>query len=282
MKALFILLLASAIFGTAGYFAYELFVRPEVDLQRERAAPPTPVPADPTLPELKKALALKDQGQLLEARRALDDFLERYPESSAIEQARDAFGAVNVRILLSPLPAPEKQLYVVKRGDSITRVAARTKATGEFIMKANNLANYRLQIGQKLYTSPTNFSLAIHRKRAKVTVLNDGRFFAQYPVLEWPAALDPAKTAKVAKQTGKVLDKIAWLDGARVSFSDQGFADASHWINLSSPRTTLYAQPPEGADPKAVSKPPSGIAISPEAAADLAAMLRRGDPVTLE
>ena len=282
VKALFILLLACAIFGTAGYFTYELFVRPTVELQRERAAPPTPVPADPTLPELKKLLVLKDKGQLLEARKALGDFLDRYPESTVLEEARAALGDVNTRIFLSALPAPEKQLYVVRSGDSIIRVAARTKSTGELIMRANNLADYKLQIGQKIYTSPANFSLVISRKHSKITVFNDGRFFKQYPVLKWPATLQQPKKNAPAKQAGKVLDKIAWLDGARVTYTAKGFADASHWINLSIPHCTLYGEAPEGADPKTVSKPPTGIAISPEAASELAAMLRRGDPVTLE
>jgi LysM repeat protein len=282
VKALFILLLACAIFGTAGYFTYELFVKPKVELQREKDAPPTPSPADPTLPELKKCLALKEKGQLIEARHALEDFLDRFPESSGLEQAREALGEVNTRIFLSPVPAPEKQIYIVKSGDVLNRVANRTKTTAELLMKANNLQGTMLRIGQKLYTSPANFSLVISRKRSKITLLNDGRFFKQYPVRQWPLALQQTKKGPVAKQAGKVLEKIAWLDGNRVIFSDKGYADATHWINLSIPHCTLYSEPPAGADPKTVSKPPSGIAISPEAAAELAAMLSRGNPVTLE
>lgn len=282
MKALVILILACAIFGTAGYFTYELIFRPKIELQREKDAPPTPPPADPTLPELKKALTLKEKDQLIEARRALEDFLERFPESTGLDQAREALGDVNTRIFLSPIPAPEKQLYVVKSGDVLNRVAGRTKTTAELIMKANNLQGTMLRIGQKLYTSPANFSLVISRKHSKITVFNDGKFFKQYPVRQWPAALQQQKKGPAPKQAGKVLEKIAWLDGNRVIFSDKGYADASHWINISIGHCTLYSEPPAGADPKTVSKPPSGIAISPEAAAELAAMLSRGDPVTLE
>lgn len=282
MKALFILLLACAIFGTAGYFTYELFVKPQVALQREREAPPTPRPEDPTIPELRKCLALKEKGQLLEARKALDDFIDRYPESTKLDEARDALSEVNTRIFLSPISAPEKQLYVVKSGDVLNRVATRTKSTAELLTKANNLQGTMLRIGQKLYVSPASFSLVISRKRSKVTVLNEGRFFAQYAVRQWPSQLQAAKKGGASKQTGKVLDKIAWLDGERVIYSDKGYANATHWINISIPHCTLYGEPPEGADPKTVSKPSSGIAISPQGAAELGVMLRRGNPVTLE
>jgi LysM repeat protein len=282
VKALFILLLACAIFGTAGYFTYELFVRPKIALEEEKKLPPTPAPPDPTLPDLKKALALKEKNQLVEARRALEEFLERFPESSGIEQARDALGEVNSRIFLSPVPAPDKQVYIVKSGDVLDRVARRTKTTSELIAKANNLEKTMLRIDQKLYIPVANFSLVISRKHSRITLLNDGRFFKQYPVRQWPPALQQPKKGPVAKQAGKVLDKIAWLDGTRVIFSDPGYADASHWINISIGHCTLYGEPPADADPKSVSKPPSGIAIAPEAAAELAAMLRRGDPAILE
>lgn len=283
MKALFILILACAIFGTAGYFTYELFVHPQIELQRERTAPATPAPADPTLPDLNKALALKEKAQLLEARHALEDFLERFPESTALDQAREALGDVNTRIFLSPVPAPEKQLYIVKSGDVLNRVAGRTKTTAELLVKANDLQGTMLRIGQKLYVPPANFSLVISRKHSKVTVLNDGRFFKQYAIREWPPAIANAKkTGAFAKQGGKVMDKIAWLDGNRVIFSDKGYAQATHWINISIPHCTLYSEAPAGADSKTASKPPSGIAIAPQAAAELAAMLSRGNPVTLE
>ncbi|MEA3209298.1 MAG: hypothetical protein QOE70_2355, partial [Chthoniobacter sp.] len=89
MKVIVILLLACLVFGTAGYFTYDLFVKPQVELKREKEAPATPPPPDPTLPELEKCLELRDKGQLVEARKALEDFIERFAESSKIEEAKN-------------------------------------------------------------------------------------------------------------------------------------------------------------------------------------------------
>lgn len=283
MKALIVILLACVIFGASGYFAYDLFIKPQVELKREKEAPPTPAPPDTTVPEFNKAVALKLQGKLPEARKALQEFIDNYPQSTKLDAARDELGDVNTRIFLSPIQTPEKAVYLVKSGDVITRVARQNKSTPELIMKANGLTGSMLRIGQKLLVPPANFSLVISRKQNKVIVNNEGRFFKQYPILKLPPGLPPYKRgAPIDRKVGKVNEKIAWYGGSRVIFTDKGYAQATHWISISIPHCTLYAEPPAGTDPTKVMKPPSGIAIPAQATAELGALLVRGNPVTLE
>lgn len=283
MKAIIIILFACAIFGVSGYFAYELFIKPGVELQREKEAPATPAPPDITVPEFEKCVLLKRQGKLVEARKALQDFIDNHPESTKLEDARNEFGNVNSRIFLSPIQTPEKAVYIVKSGDVITRVAKQNKSTPELIMKANALNGIMLRIGQKLLLPPANFSIIISRKQNKVIINNDGRFFKQYPILKWPPQIPPYKKGVIfPKQTGKVIEKIAWHDGSRVIFTDKGYESATHWIAITIKHCTLYAEAPPNADPNKTSKPPSGIVLAPQATAELGAMLVRGNPVTLE
>jgi LysM repeat protein len=280
LKSFFLLLLAAAIFLGAWYYTDKLFVAPERALKEEKLAPPLPPPPDESLPELAKALASKQAEKWLEARTALETFVEQWPDSTKIEEARDALGEVNARILFTPVPAPEKQLYVVRSGDVLTRVAARTKSTPELIMRANNLSTINLRIDQKLSVPATDFSVHISRKRNLVTLSNGARYFRQYAIRSWPAQA-PGKrgsTGLPAKLTGKVVGKLSWADGQLVNFTEKGYATASHWIQLSLGSYTLHADSP---DPKA-HKPPSGVALAPEALPDLAAVLRKGDPVTIE
>ncbi len=283
MKVLIVLLFACVIFGVSGYFAYDLFIKPQVELKREREAPATPAPPDSTVPEFNKCVALKLQGKLPEARKALQEFIDNHPESTKLDEARNELGNVNTRIFLSPIQTPEKAVYIVKSGDVITRVARQNKSTPELIMKANALTGSMLRIGQKLLVPPANFSLVISRKQNKVIVNNDGRFFKQYPILKWPDTLPaPKKGAPPEKKVGKVIEKIAWYEGSRVIFTDKGYPSATHWISVTIPHCTLYGEPLPNGDPKKVSKPPSGIALPPQATAELGAMLVRGNPVTLE
>ena len=280
MKALVILLLACAIFSGAAYFTYELYIKPDKMLREEKLLPPEPPPPDPTLPEFDKAVKVVKSGKLVESRTALEFFIEHFPESTKLDEARDLLGDVNIKIMFSPVPSPEKQLYIVRSGDVLNRVAAKTKSTAELIMRSNNLNGTMLRIEQKLWVPPTEFSMTISRKRNKVVLFRDNKFFKQYPIRSWPALAKKATTGPQPKLTARVTERIAWFEGQRVIFTDKGYAQASHWIALSLPSYTLYGEP--AADDAKAQKPPAGIALAPEAAAELAAMLSKNDPVSIE
>lgn len=284
MKALIILVLAIAVFGTAGYFTHRLFILPEQALREEKLQPPPPPPPDTTIPIYAKCLTLHKNGKVLQARDALYDFVEHYPHSTKLEEAKDLLGEINTQIYLTPFPAPEKEEYLVQRGDVINRVANKMKTTGELIMRANNMQGTMLRIGQKLSVAPVDFSVVISRKQEKVILLDKGRFFKHYPILSWPPGLakkmEAGKPApNLPKQAGKVTEKFAWHNGTRISFADKEYAQSTHWIQINIAHCTLHSE----ADPKAEGRPPGGgIVLSPQALDELAALLRKGNPVTLE
>jgi LysM repeat protein len=280
-KTLFLLLLTAAIFGSAWYSIDRLFLAPKKQLKAEKEQPPPPPPPDESLPELEKCLAIKKQDKWIEARKALEGFLEQHPDSTRLEEARDALGEVNARILLTPVPAPEKQIYVVRSGDVITRVATRTKSTPELIMRANNLTGYMLRIDQKLSIPPTDFRVIISRKRNKVVLFNGGKYFKQYAIRSWPQLpVRKGAAGPPPKIDGKVAGKLSWHQGQIVSFTDKVYAEASHEIQLSISNHTLYGEPPPG--DTTMHKPPTGIALDPAAMPELVTVLAKGDPVTIE
>lgn len=285
-KTIVILLLAAAIFGSAAYYTNELFIKPRQAIIREKNAPPTPIPPDPALPEFNKAVAVLQSGDLLAARDAFYRFVEQNPYSRKIDAAKDHLGAINTDLFLSTKPAPEKQVYVVKRGDVLNRVARLTKTTPELLMRANGLTGVMLRIDQRLYYTPADFSLVVNTRDKRVTLLNHGKFFKHYPITELPPAkATPAKKASsnVVKKQGKVMEKIAWgPDGTRVIFTDKEYAEATFWVTLTVPGHTIYSNPDPALGQK-VNKPPTGgVGVPPGAAAELAILLNKGAPVTVE
>lgn len=283
LKFLAILIVATVVFGTSGYFAYQLFIRPQIELKREKEAPATPPPPDASLPEFERCVTLKRTGKLIEARSAFYTFIEQNPISTRLDDARTELGDLNTRIYFSSIQTPEKSVYVVRSGDVIGRVAQKNKTSPELIMRANGLTASMLHVQQRLLIPSGNFTLLISRKQNKVIVSNGGRFFKQYPILSLPPQLIPKKGAPPQpRQTGKVIDKVAWVNGARVSYTDKSYFSSTHWINIMPRACTLYAAAPPGTDPSHVARPPAGIALAPQATAELAALLNRGTPVTLE
>jgi LysM repeat protein len=283
-KTFVILVLVAAVFGGAAYFSYELFIKPKEQLEAEKLAPATPLPPDPALPDFNKAMALLKGGDLLGARDAFSRFVEQNPHSRKLEEAEEQLGKINTDIFLSPKPAPEKQLYVVRQGDVLNKVARITKTTPELLMRSNGLSNIILQINQQLLYTPAEFTVVIRKKDEKVIVLNRGKFFKQYRIRKMYGAALPKKTGATPypKQTGKLAEKIAWgPSGGRVIFTDKEYPNAKFWVSFTVAGHTLYGEP-VAAGEQANKPPVGGIALAPEDVKELAIMLPRGCPVTIE
>jgi LysM repeat protein len=285
VKALILIVLIVAVFGSAAYWTYELFLRPQQELKEDKRLPPAPPPPDPALPEFQKCVSLQKERKLLEARSALEQFIDHNPQSSKVEEAKDRLGEINTDIFFTNIQAPEKQIYLVKSGDVLNRVAQRLKTTPELITRENNLTGTMLRIGQKLMVTPVEFSVVLSKRAMKMSLYNRGKFFKQYPIRSLPpqqAAAKKTTPAAVQRVVGKVTEKMAWSqDGKRVIFSDKEYAGAAHWIVFSIPGNTLYSAPDEGSRQK-VNKPPTGIGLAPEHMEELAVLLSKGNPVTIE
>jgi hypothetical protein len=246
-KTLFILLLAAAILGTATYFTWDLFVRPEKELREEKNAPPTPAPPDPALPEFNKAMETLKGDDLLAARDAFSRFVEQNPRSSKLDEAKEQLGKINTGLFLTPHPTPEKQVYVVRPNDVLNKVARITKTTPELLMRANKLSGTMLRIGQQLYYTPADFSLVISKKDKKVTLLNHGKFFKQYPITTLPCV---SRDGEESSGNASEAAGARWSrrspggpNGGRVTFSDKEYPEAAFWISHTVAGHTLYSDP---------------------------------------
>ncbi len=214
IKWLFVVALAVAIFGGAYWFSRDILFKQELEVRKEQRGEITPVPTpDISLPEFQAAAKLRQDGKMAEARDALMTFMQKYPTRPHVESAKEMLGEINIDILLSTYPSPEKEEYIVKSGDVLAKIAHKTKSSPELIMRMNNLSSTMLRIGQRLLISHPNFSIVIQPKSNALVLLNNGAFFKQYPFVKrnYP-------TKKPAKITTKVSETMAWSDGKRVGF----------------------------------------------------------------
>lgn len=280
-KFLVVLVLAAAIFGTAGFFAYQLYVKPAEEQKAEEKAiaeapPPTP-PPDYSLPALEKALALKQEGKLPEAREALLQFLVQYPQSTKLADAKAALGEMNTQAVFTSEPGPDKIDYVVVAGDSLLKVAGKTKSNAELILRSNNLATIDLQIGQQLRVPQLETALILNREARTLTLFNRGVFFKEYPLL---AASLPAAAAK-GEVTTDVRDKVALKDGDRVAFGSRDYVGSERWIMLGVANAVIRGRPEPGPDGQPAPMPP-GIVLSQEDIEEIFPLVSRGTPVTIQ
>jgi LysM repeat protein len=277
MKWLFVLALAVIIFGGAAWFGYTLFFKEEIAVQKEQRgevrAEPTP---DISLPEFQAAAKLRQEGKLSEARDALTAFIQKYPTGLHVEEAKDLLGEVNVDILLSRYPSPEKQEYIVKAGDVLQKISNKVKSTPELIMRMNNLSSTMLHIGEHLLVSHPDFAIVIQRKAKLIVLLNHGAFFKQYHVRE--EKLGPKQPPKV---TTKVAETMAWRNGKRVGFGTKEFIGSTRWIRLGAPAYTIYSVPDNAHLNLEQPAPPQGLGLAATDVEELSSLVNNRTPATI-
>ncbi|MGB8353886.1 MAG: LysM domain-containing protein [Chthoniobacteraceae bacterium] len=274
-KILVILFLCIVIFGSAGYFSYKLFVAPQKILKKEMAGPPPTPPPDPSIAGFEKCMKIKDSGTLMEAHDALADFVEHNPDSTKLVEAKDALGEINMKLFYSDQPSPDKQQYVIQKGDTIGAIERKTKMPGEMIMHLNKINDpTKLRIGEVLNVSRPEFALQVHRKTKMVDLTNKGKFFKQYKVISWNAPA--AKNANPV--SAKVSEKVAWKNGLRVVFGSKEYAGSGRWISLSVSGFTLYTEG-SGAD---TPKPPGGLGMEAGDMDELSSLINRNSPATID
>jgi LysM repeat protein len=278
MKWLFVLVLALMIFGGAAWFGYNTFVKQEIEVQKEQRGEVTPPPVvDVSLPEFQAVVKLRNDGKLAEARDAFVTLIQKYPSGKHLDEARDLLGEVNVEILLSRYPSPEKIEYIVKPGDVLAKIARKLKTTPEMIMRMNNMSGTMLRIGERLLISHPDFSMVIQRKANLIVLLNHGVFFKQYHIRE--AKLPPKPPPKI---TTKVAETMAWKGGKRVGLGSKEYLASTKWIRLAgAPAYTLYSVPDSTHPNLEQPPPPTGIGLAAIDLEELSTLVNNRTPVTI-
>jgi hypothetical protein len=282
LKTLIVLGLALVVFGGAGYFGYNLYLKPEQELRRELESPESAPPAivDTTLPEFQKCLEIEAVGDPLASRRAFLEFAEMYPDSPSAEEAKFRVGRAQVTLLLSGRMTPDKLVYTVKPGDNLNRLCSRLKCHADLLLQMNHLESSKLRAGDRLVYTPANFSLHIDRPLAKIVVKRAGEFFGQYRILsvEGSAKVGIAKKGNDTISV-KVMDKPGWLDGARVGSNEKAYLASARWIVLQPGGHTIYGV--SSNQEQLLAKPSSGYGVEVDAIRLLAAVLGKNDTVSI-
>jgi len=277
---LFILLIVAASLVAGGYYAVqELYVKPEKRLLADKKLPPPLPPPDPSLSEFERCLEIRKSGALPQAKAALEQFIKEFPESRKKNDALDVIGEINSALFFSQ-KADETNTYLVEPGDTVSRIASRRKIPIELILYLNKIDSDALQLGHRVIAPQSEFRVVLDQKKRLVVLYNGLKFFRQYPTVAWPG-MHKNPPVFLPKATGKLTDKAALSDTGAVKPTDKGYFAANHILHFSIGGHSLYTQPE---DPSAVVHRPAGggIGLAPALMSEIAILLPRGTPVTLD
>ena len=292
-KFLTVLILGLAIFGSAGYFGYILFIKPgrlERNDKAAKASGPaaTPTP-DPGIPGFQRIKTLQAAGITPTVREEWVAWVASNTNSPLLPQARQLLGNANMTLLFDPSANPTLVTYSVVKGDSLAKIASKQHSSAELIQRANQLPNINLQIGQQLVIPQLKISLEIDHAAKTVTLLENGSYLKQYPLLSCPGA-----TKATATINSKVLDKSALSGTKRIAFGDKAYAPAEKMILLTQapsivatpeqqipPATTDAGQTNASAASPSPAFMPGGYVLSREDLQEIFPLVSRNTPVII-
>ena len=147
---------------------------------------------------LEKAKDLETKGDYLRAKEIYKTLLERQDLGERISSIRKAYGAVELKIIFSPLETPDSLFHEVTQGDTLHDLAKKYGTTVELLRRSNNLASDgRIYPGMKLKVTKTLFSVIVEKRRNHLTLLANGRQLKRYRVATGEKGSTPTGTFKI-------------------------------------------------------------------------------------
>ena len=91
---------------------------------------------------------------------------------------------VNITLLFSDRPSPEKARHRIAGGDLVSKLAKRYGDTQEYLLKANGIDKPEsLRVGREIWVlSKPAFELTVFKKGGTAVLTLNGQFFKRYPV----------------------------------------------------------------------------------------------------
>ena len=219
------------------------------------------------------AMSFLREGELVSARDRLLYLMRYFPESETIIHAKRVIGEVNLDLLISPIPQPEKSRYVVSQGEALVTIARRSDSTVDYIMRANGKTTALIYPDEELVVCPLNYRVEICLEGRTLTVFSNDVFFKEYRIVE--INLPPEVAGPV---TATITEKVA-RDGDRpVNFTDATYLGCSKWIRTGV--IGLYIREEAAARPDSEIAP-FGVMVEKSDMQDLFTILRVGTEVKL-
>ncbi len=286
IQFIIVLLLAFVVIGGGTYFGYRVF-HPYSNLPATKPA----VYVHPLMAQIEKARELEDRGKLADAQKLLREQLRIYPNAPQSQAARDLLGDINTEMFFATDNLFGKSEYVVKRGDSLWRIARKLDSTPAAIRRANRLQSDLLHPGEQLVIPDSDFTLTLDLPNQRAVVHHGDGFFKQYPIVDinLPHSREAHVITKVTATTfwkdGKIVTPRTEKDRteaeARIHLGDRGYVlyGVDEENGVSDSAVEISEQPAESVADQP--RPTHGIALFENDLEELRLLLRRGTPVTI-
>jgi lipoprotein-anchoring transpeptidase ErfK/SrfK len=177
--------------------------------------------AQDTIRNIELAKLHLKEGKKYKARNVLSDAYFTEISQARRKQIKESLDKLNEELVFSPNPSEDADVYVVKPGDTLSKIAKRYNTSYELIMRLNKKQNTRLKVNEQLKVLCGKISILVDKSDFALTVLLDGHYIKQYHVGTGIAGKTPVGTFVVEDK----LKKPVW-------YSPEGVYKYGHPKNI--------------------------------------------------
>ena len=178
---------------------------------------------------LNQAKSLEASGDFSAAKEKYEKLLSDFTNSATAPRWQKKVEDLNIKLLFSSIITPKSELYEIKPGDTIDKIAREFKTTPELIMKNNNLSESKIIPGRKIKVWNSPFGILISKSQNTLTLKAGEEVIKVYNVSTGKNNSTPTGTFKIVN---KLLNPAWFKTGTVIPFGSPDNILGTRWLGL--------------------------------------------------
>lgn len=184
-----------------------------------------------------QANSLLEKGELLSAKSAYQRIITEHPDFKMISEAQKKLGELNTRIIFSSLNTAQSQIYEVKPGDNLDKIAKKFNTTVELLKKSNNISSNNIQAGRKLRVWIGKFSILVDKSQNTLILKSNEEVIKTYRVSTGNNNSTPVGTFKIIN---KIPNPPWFKDGKAIPHESPENVLGTRWLGFDVPQYGIH------------------------------------------
>ncbi|MFH0826725.1 MAG: L,D-transpeptidase family protein [Candidatus Omnitrophota bacterium] len=178
---------------------------------------------------VKEVQALEAKEEWLEAKKIYQKLIADFPNAGEVMSWQKKAEEINLKLLFSPAMMPGAEVYEIKPGDTLTKIARDFKTTPDLIMKSNQMSSDRIMAGQKLKVWTVPFTIVVDKSQNLLMLKTKEEVFKTYVVA---TGLNNSTPVGHFKITNKLLNPTWFKAGAVVPAGSPENILGTRWMGF--------------------------------------------------
>lgn len=177
-----------------------------------------------------QANTLLGKGEYLQAKDKYQKIITDFPNSKHLFEVKRKLEELNMKIIFSGVTVPGKtQIYEVKKGDALEKIAKKFNTTVDLVKKSNNLKSNLIRLNQRLRVWTQKFSCVVDKSQNILILKSDEEVIKTYAVSTGANNSTPTGIFKIIN---KLIDPVWYKSGTIVLPESPDNILGSRWLGF--------------------------------------------------